>query len=282
MQSAAGDESSTFLIEQLVAARRDHDNGIHDQVLLIEYGVPDGEDATSPDVVARYHPAVGRTIDPAYLVTERRRLGAEGFARAYGAVQIIPAVSGRVFPIEQWTTAELLEDARPTRGACALLYDVAHDRSDAAIAAAWTHTDGRTVVALLEHHPYTGWLEGRMRELRDLLAPRVIGYDQYGPGRDVAGRLERTGMSLQAMDTSNVIEAFESFLSAHEDGTRWHVPATPFEQALTVAGTRPIGDARAWGRRTSSGSIAAIVAATNVAWLWEQAPAPSRPVFRSR
>ena len=252
---------------------------------LIEYGVPDGLDATDPDVAARYHPAVGHTIDPAYLRTERRRLGPEGFARAYGAVQVIPSVSGRVLPLEQWTRGELLADARPPVGQCALLYDVAHDRSDAAIAAAWSHTDGRTVVALLEHHPYTGWIEGRFRELRDQLRPRLCGYDAYGPGRDIAGRLERSGLHLEPLDTSDVIEAYESFLSAHEakpTPTLWHLPATPFEQAIVIAGRRPIGDAFAWGRRTSSGSIAALVAATNVAWLWENAPAPSRPVFRSR
>ena len=255
---------------------------MHDQVALIEYGVPDGLDATSPDVAARYHPAVGHTIAPDYLRTERRRLGPEGFARAYGAHQVIPSVSGRVFPLEQWRAGELLADARPPVGACALLYDVAHDRSDAAIAAAWTHTDGRTVFALLEHHPYVGWVESRFRELRTVLRPRACGYDAYGPGRDIAGRLERSGMHLESMDTSDVIEAYESFLSAHEAGTLWHLPATPFELALTVAGRRPIGDAYAWGRRTSSGSIAALVAATNVAWLWENAPAPARPVFRSR
>lgn len=284
MQSAAGDEASTFLIEQLTAARRDHDNDVTDPtVALIEHGVPDDLDATDPDVAARYHPAVGHTIAPGYLHTERRRLGAAGFARAYGNVQVIPDVVGRVLPNEQWAAGELREhDARPPAGACALLYDVAHDRSDAAICAAWTHTDGRVVVALLEHHPYTGWVAGRLVELRNLLRARVVGYDAYGPGRDIARHVERAGVPLTDMATSDVIAAYESFLTRHQDRTIWHVPATPLDQALLVAGRRPIGDAFAWGRRTSSGSIAPLVAATNVAWLWESAPAPQLPSFRTR
>lgn len=280
MQSAAGDEASSFLIEQLVAARRDLDNDVDGGVVLIEYGVPDGLDATDPDVAARYHPAVGHTIRPEYLHTERRRLGPEGFARAYGAVQVIPEVTGRVLPFEQWHRGEILEDVRPPVGACALVYDVAHDRSDAAIAAAWTHPDGRTVVALLEHHPATGWLEGRFRELRDQLRA-VCGFDAYGPGRDVAGRLERAGVHLEAMTTTDVVEAYEGFLSGHESGTIAHRPAAPLDQSLVIAGRRPIGDAFAWGRRASSGSIAPLVAATNAVWVWEHRPAPGRPTFRS-
>lgn len=282
MQSAAGDEHSTFLIEQLVAARRDFDNDVHDQVLLIEYGVPDGLDATDPDVAARYHPAVGHTIDAKYLRTERRRLGGEGFARAYGAHQVIPDVRGRALPFEQWTAGELRDDVRPPVGACALLYDVAHDRSDAAICAAWTGDDGRVVVALLEHHPYTGWVEDRFVELRALLRPRACGYDTYGPGRDVAQHLTKRGVPLQGLDTNDVIAAYEGFLTHHQDRTLWHVPATPMDAALAVAGRRPIGDAFAWGRRASTGSIAPLVAATNAVWLWENVPAPTLPVFRTR
>jgi phage terminase large subunit-like protein len=280
MQSAAGDEESTFLIEQLVAARRDHDNGVDGGVVLVEYGVPDGLDATDPDIVARYHPAVGHTIAASYLSTERRRLGPDGFARAYGAVQVIPEVSGRVLPFDQWHDGQILEDLRPPVGACALVYDVAHDRSDAAICAAWAH-EGRTVVALLEHHPFVGWVEGRFRELRAALKPAACGFDAYGPGRDIAGRLERSGVHLEAMTTSDVVEAYEGFLSGHESRSIGHLPAAPLDQALVIAGRRPIGDAFAWGRRASSGSIAPLVAATNAAWLWGRRPA-GRPVFRSR
>lgn len=282
LQSAAGDERSAFLIAQLLAARADHDSGRHD-VVLIEAGVPDGLDATDPAVVARYHPAVGHTIDPAHLRVERARLGPDGFARAYGAVQVIPEVTAGVLPLALWQAGLIVDDdVRPPVGACSLTYDVAIDRSDAAVAAAWTHTDGRTVVALLEHHPGVGWVESRVRQLRDQLRPHSVAHDARGPAGDVADRLARSGVTLVPMDTRAVLDAYERFLTAHDLGQLAHLPAPPLDAALLAAGRRPVGDRYLWARRTSSGSIAPLVAVTHAAWAHEHAPSRKVPVFRSR
>lgn len=261
--SAAGDASSTFLIAQLrqfrsSLARMDHGD------VLVEFGVPDDEDATDPDVAARYHPAVGHTIERSYLYAERKRLGPDGFARAYGCRQIMPDLaSGAVIPLDDWNACR--DDAPIPDGARVAGFgvEVAPDRSFGAIVA--VTTSGVLEVIHVEHG--TAWIAPAAVKLgRDWNAPVVI--DDYGPAATVSDRIREEG-DPRLLLTPSTREVGTASARIHDDIVSHelvHRTNPDLDLAVESASTRPLGDgAWTWNRRAGGGPIVPLVAAT-MAW----------------
>ena len=268
--SAAGDHLSGFLIDTLKAARAALAAGDHGPV-LIEFGVPDDEDATDVDTVARYHPAVGITIDRQHLVNERNRMGPEGFARAYGCHQVIPeSTLLSAMDMDAWAACRWHAEIEADDLVGAFAPDITPDRSLSAIVAA---TRGG-VVEVIESRPGVDWVSGRLIELsKRWRAPMVV--DQYAGTATVVDDVQRAGEERRMIvpSVNDVATAAQSFYDAvvrHGVKVR---PHPDLEDAARTATTRRLSDGWTWQRRSEQAPPVAPLMAASLAWWGAQRPA---------
>lgn len=239
----------------------------------------DDQHGPAVDVVLASHP--GRLVKRAAVLEDAHRMSPDQFLRAYGNVWT--EAQDRVIPAHVWDAAAVqAHPAQPLPGSLALAFDVAVDRSDAAVLAAWRDTPGGTMrVEVIDHREGSSWLTGELRRLAERWRPVGIGYDRAGPGVAVADELARGGLTLQPTNGAEYAAACVAFLSAVTDRRLAHPARPSLDDAVGAAATRPLGDGGwAWARRASSSSIAPLVAATLACWTYDHRPAPApRPVI---
>jgi hypothetical protein len=137
-------------------------------------------------------------------------------------------------------------------------FDVAPDRSSAAVAAAALGRDGRVLVTVVDWRPGVGWLAGRVADVP--AAVSVIG-DSLG-GAATGAALATRGVPVELVSASDLSRACSVFVDAVHDGRLVHHGQAPLDDALAGAARRWFGDAWAWSRLRSDVDITPLVAAT--------------------
>jgi hypothetical protein len=258
----AGTDASTY-------ARDYYDRAVAGEpgFAIFDYGCPDDVDPLDRDLWHTWHPGL------AYGLTDYDALdmalgdGTAAFVREYGN-RWTRTAAGRVVAEDDWRSVQHTSDMPP--GPLCLSIDVAFEGDHAAVALAGP---GRhlEIVDVLPVDAATD----RVFELQARYgAP--IAVDRYGPTALVHDDLERAGADLLTLTSYDVAVSAAGFLRgvrAH-DVSIWPHPA--LDDAVAVAGTRPLGDGFKWSRRGSAGSIAPLVAASHALWGVEHRPAPRR------
>jgi hypothetical protein len=267
--STAGTDSSTFL-RGLVDRGRAGDPS----VTYLEYSIPDDVDPLDVDELAGWHPAVGETIDRAFLDVQAGILAdlPGEYARAYG--NRWTATAERVIAPALWARAIAVRPLPP--GPPVFAADVAADRSRTAIIAC---NDG--VLEVVRSDPGVDWAVPAILELRRKHRPAAVVVDRYGPSAALADQLEGAGVDLFPTSAQTYAAACQSFL----DGIGAAPPrityrmAPELDAAVDAAATRPAADgAWVWSRRLATAPICELVAATWAAWAdLHRPPAPVRP-----
>jgi hypothetical protein len=271
--STAGDASSVWWLGSVEAGRRAAGAGRTEGVAYFEWSCPDDLDPTEPVSWPLYHPAYGRTIGAEGMQAALDMLGPDEFARAYGN-RWVSSVA-RVIPLEAWRQAADPDGAPGEGGHLAFGFDVAVDRSDAAIVAAWRDETGVAHLEMADHRDGVGWLAGRVVELVEMWRPVAVAYDAAGPALDVADVATRAGVSLEGLKAREYAAACAGLLEAlcaTPTGVMIR-PHPALDAAAAGAARRALGDAWAWGRRQSGTSISALTAATVALWAYDHAPA---------
>jgi hypothetical protein len=269
--STAGDDASIWWDATVEAGRASVDSGRRDGMAWFEWSCPDDLDPCAPSSWPRFHPAYGRTIDDAAMHAALEMLGPEEFGRAYG--NRATHQSARVIPLSLWLEAARGDQALPPVGDVALGFDVALDRSDAAVVAFHRDEAGQGRLEVAEHALGAGWVVERLGQLRERWQPVAIGYDAAGPALDVADLARRSGLELVGLPAADYAAACSGLLQALLDHTLTYRPHPALDDATAAAGRRTLGDRWAFGRRQSAVSIAALTAATVAMWSYDHAPA---------
>lgn len=270
--STAGDASSVWWLGTVEAGRAAVDAGRTDGIAYFEWSCPDDLDPCDPVSWPLYHPAYGRTIGADNMQAALDLLGPDDFARAYGNRWV--STTARVIPLDAWRCCADPDAPMPERGRCALAFDVAVDRSDAAIVAAWRDDDGTAHVEVADRRDGVGWVVDRLVELCERWRPRAVGYDAAGPALDVADRLARADIALEGLDAAKYVAACAGLLDGitAEPPTVRIRPHGDLDAAAASAARRTLGDRWAWSRRQSGASISTLTAATVAVWAWDHAP----------
>jgi hypothetical protein len=134
--------------------------------------------------------------------------------------------------------------------------------------AAWTDDAGVGRLEVADWREGAGWVADRVAELAAKWRPKKIGWNKAGPARDIGDELGRRNVDLLEVGMGDFAAACAGFLEA--------VIATPpklryrphqsLDDAAAAATSRPIGDAWAWGRRSSVVSLSPLTAATVARW----------------
>lgn len=269
--STRGDDGSVFFDDYI-------DKGIASlatpgtRVCFIDYGIPDDADPEDLDVIAEHHPAYGLTIDRAALEAAREDFGDDvaGWARAYGN----RATRSRIdaFPAGSWERCGTERLDVPDRAG--LAFDVNPAGTRVAVAAAW-RVDGRAPVELVYDAGPTGAAEFIAALARRMRVP--VGYDTVGAATlDLADRLAKErGVHLVGLDTRGIGTACARIDREVRDRTMAHFRQPGLTEAVAVAVRRPLLDGGfAWGRKTSNGNVAPLVASTVALKMFDDLPAP--------
>jgi len=271
--STAGDAASTWWLGTVERGRAAVTSGRTSGIAYFEWSCPDELDPTDAVSWPVYHPAYGRTIGPEAMQAALDELGPDGFARAYGNRWV--STIERIIPVAAWRAAGEDPVELPAPGGLALGFDVAVDRSDAAIVAAWRDGAGVAHLEVVDHRPGTGWLVERLSTVVDRWRPLRTSYDEAGPALDVADAARRAELELEGLKAREYAAACAALLEAFttDPPTVRYRQHPALDAAAANAGRRALGDAWAWGRRQSAGSIAALTAATVALWAYDHAPA---------
>jgi hypothetical protein len=269
--STAGDATSTWWLGTVEAGRAAALEGRTTGICYLEWSCPDVLDPCDPASWSVYHPAFGRTIGPEAMQAALDMLGVDGFTRAYGNRWLSTAL--RVIPLAAWRAARDDDQILPEAGRVALGFDVAVDRSDGAVVAAWRDETGVAHVEVADQRPGVGWLPARLAELVEGWRPVAVVYDAAGPALDVADAAGRAGLELEGLKARDYAAACLGFLEAliADPPVLRYRNHPALDAAANDATRRALGDAWAWGRRQSAGSLAALTAATVAVWGWDHA-----------
>ena len=264
-------------------AKSDHGLAYFEWSLPVESPDPK-RDATPDDVDqamaadrdgwARANPALGIRITADHIELERASLLADPRAFAVERLGVgdwpLLAAGRGVITLEQWSA--LINTTSTLQGPVCFAFDVTPDRSGSAIAAAGLSSaseKGKPAlrhVEVVDHRRGTGWLVARLVELTTRHAYGGIVYDGAGPAASLAPELEQQGLTLTPVSAKEHAQACGLFYDGVKDAQLRHLGQGEMTIAIRGAITRPLGDAWAWSRKSSSTDISPLVACTLANW----------------
>ncbi|WP_144736586.1 terminase [Corynebacterium propinquum] len=259
--STMGTARSTWFHGLVAKAKQPGSN-----IALLEWGIQPGDDPTDLDIIAAAHPAFGSTITMKSLQDAKDQLAPSEFARAYG--NRATGARERLIPLESWESAQTTEPI-PASADVSIAAAIDFDRSETCVAAC-AIVDGIPVIEVIDLRPGTGWAAERVAALveKHSTAPPVV--DNVGPSGtlyDQLCQLDCQPMKFGARDlTRSCADLMDRLTRITEDGIaapdiRFR-PHDGLDLAAEIAEQRHVGDAWAWDRKSSAGSIAALEAAT--------------------
>lgn len=213
------------------------------------------------------NPALDIRISREHVERERLSMDPRTFAVERLGVGDWPATDGSassVIDVKRW---RLLADEGSTfAGDAFFAFDVMPDRSSASIAAAGFRDDGLLHVEVVDRRRGTGWLAARLGELVARHRPAGVWCDGAGPGASLVDAVERAGVVVDVAATPDYVKACGVFYDAVEQGRLRHLGTAELEGAVKGAGSRPLVDAWAWSRKSSTVDISPLVAGTLAVW----------------
>lgn len=223
----------------------------------------DDEVATDPQAWAESNPGFAIRIAGDYIAHEQRSLDPRTFAVERLGVGDWPSTDpeeDQVISGEAWAKCS---DPKSEPGpGLVFAFDVAPDRSSAAIGVASQRPDGKVHAEVIEHGHGTGWVPERLKELEERHRPNALVCDEKSPAASLLARCEELGLKIETVNASEHAQACGRFYDAVEDDALRHLDQAELKAALRGAATRPLSDAWAWSRKNSTVDITPLVACT--------------------
>lgn len=256
------------------------------------------------------NPALGVRISESFVAGERKKMSEYGFARErLGVWPAMPVdADSSVIDFQVWK--DLVDPESDPGTDLAYAFDVTPDRAWAAIGVFGPRLDGLGHVEVVDMRHGTDWLVERLVELKARWNPVAFALDTKGPAGSLLLELDDAGIKLPTKGedgkrtpqrgdlivptTNEVAAACGSLADAITNAKVHHIDQLELNSAVGGVTTRPLGDAYAWGRRTSSVNISPLVAVTLARWAYfarinaitadtpAPATAPSAPAGQDR
>lgn len=210
------------------------------------------------DLLEVANPAFGRRITKERLQDFRDEMPPEEFIREFLGWWDEPGTADAAFGPGRWEACA----GDPPQGVPMGAFGIAAsmDMLKGAITAAAVEGD---VIHLkpLQHGPGTGWIVERAKQIQTQHdVPAVI--DKRGPAAPLIPHLERAGVKLVILDTSEVMDACAGLLDLVREKRVSHARYPELETAVQGAVRRLVGDRWAWGRKLSTSDISTLEAGT--------------------
>ena len=256
--STAGTSASVFLKKWVQAGRAGQPG-----IAYFEYGVPEGQNPLDPDILERYHPAIGYTQTTEGILAAAQSMSLAEFARAFG---------------NQWTAAETLTIRPDVWDKCSkplekpnkpivVSYEVAYGRKAGTILGSWLNDNGQLCQKIIRHESGVEWMLPALQQIRttiDMDGPFVA--DDGGETRQITDALRRAGLDVHLIAGRDHATAFGIWLRKVETADMIHDGSTQFRNAALALVTRHVNDTIVPSRRNSPADISPVIAAITGAW----------------
>jgi predicted Fe-Mo cluster-binding NifX family protein len=161
--------------------------------------------------------------------------------------------------LEAWDAAE--DPSSVLQEPIALAVDVSPERTTS-IAAAGRNQHDKFHVEIQEHKQGTSWVVPRVLRMLERADIESIVIDGVGPAASLILALRDEGVEVLVVSTSEHGHACGRLVDLVEEDELAHLGSLELRDAVRGAKSRPLGDAWAWSRKTSSVDISPLVAAT--------------------
>jgi hypothetical protein len=199
--------------------------------------------------------------------TERGVMSDEMFAQERLSISPDVVPGGGVISAELWASGD--RPQKQLRGPWAFAFDVSPDHTWSSISIA-CDVDGQPHIDCAYHQPGTDWLPQRLAAMVADWKPVAVLGDPHGPAGALFPAIAKAGVEVEPVGSLQYGQAcglmFEHLLA----GTLRHPEDPVLANAAAAAAKAPMGDAWKWSRRTSTGDITPLVAATLALWGWSQ------------
>lgn len=215
--------------------------------------------------IAEANPGLGKRISLEYVHNEFRELPASSL---YATERLgigdypDPENAETVIDLDLWDS--LLDPQSLPADPAMLAFDVSEDRAWASIgAASWR--DGRGHVEVVERRRGTGWVAGRLAEIRSRNRTGEVFYEGAGPASTLVADLVKEGVRATPVSATEHGQACGMFFDGVAGSELRHLGDARLRVALKGATRRTLGDSWAWSRRSSAVDISPLVA-VSLAW----------------
>ncbi|MDQ3730303.1 MAG: terminase [Actinomycetota bacterium] len=235
------------------------------------------EHPEDPELWARANPGLGIRVSSEHIAREQRSMDARTFAVERLGAGDWPAADGlanQVIPGDAWNACADVE-SEPTGSVC-FAFDVTPDRQTASIGVAGRREDDLAHVEVVDSGPGTGWVLDRLAELDQRHSPTVIVCDGASPASALLGEVTSGTVDVESpsghrfevrvVNTREYAQACGIFYDHCEQVALRHLDTSELTTAVRGVTQRPLGDAWAWSRKSSSVNISPLVACTLALW----------------
>jgi hypothetical protein len=222
---------------------------------------------TDPTVWAQANPGLGIRISAEHIANEcAGALAPREFAVERLGIGDWPGVDGpaAVLSLEKWMG---LEDpmSSPVDPVC-FAVDVTPDRGHSAIGIAGLRADGKRHVEIVEHRRGTGWVADRLHRLVQAHKPLAVVLDAAGPAASLLPALADLEIEVTVVNAKEHAQACGMLFDAYDQDMLRHLGTPELTAAVKGGVTRPLGEAWAWSRKSSTVDISPLVAVTLALW----------------
>jgi hypothetical protein len=247
--STAGTMSSTVLNRKVTAGRQAVLRDSGEGVAYFEWSAPEGWDPDDEESWWEFMPALGHTIGPEAIRSEREAMADGEFRRAYGN----RPTGGVDLVIDPDAWMRCNSPGPEPAGKLRFGLDVSEDRSSAAVVSCGENG----VIELVDHRLGTGWCVERCNQLTSD-HDATVAVDYGGPAGVLADSLER----CVRLKSREVVQACGALYDAIIEGCVTFRQDDAFDVAVTGVVKRTVGDNWVWSRRASTTDVTPLMAAT--------------------
>jgi hypothetical protein len=212
---------------------------------------------------ARANPGLGIRISPEHVEHELRSMDERTFAVERLGIGDWPITDKSLLTVIDMDIWDALTDeqSKPL-DPVSFAFDVSPSRKSSAIGVAARRSDGLVHLEVTDHGPGTGWLVGRLAELREKHHPSAIICDGASPAASFVEELKRKGVKVETRTAAEYAAACGTFFDLVEQERIRHLGSPKLRVALRGAQQRPLGESWAWARKKSTVDISPLVAVT--------------------
>jgi hypothetical protein len=263
VSTAGTPEDSPYLWEKVERGRQIAEQAVASGVAYFEWSAEEDAEPSDPATWWSCMPALGITITEDAVAADFASMSLSEFRRAY-LNQWVTALSDPVIPLDAWRA--LADPGSEALDPVAFAFDVTPDRAAASIAVAGRRPDGLSHVEVVESGRGTGWLAARLAGLVESHRPLGVFCDPAGPAGSLLPDVERAGVQVTVLSAQEHARACGMLQDAVSERRVRHLGTSELLAALDGAAKRPLGDAWAWSRKSSSVDISPLVAVTLALW----------------
>jgi hypothetical protein len=237
-------------------------------VAVFDWGAAAHHDPRDPADLLAFHPALGLPPGMGNGTTVEgiiaSKLTEAEYERAYGNRETV--TESHTIPADAWA-ALASEQTPPGDQPLTLTYDIAYDRSSAAIGVTWRDLDGKLQHKLVRWQLGTSWVSDQVAYLAKRWGRRVVAVasDDTGPAREVTDQLRNLAHAPKVvrdpriLTTRELTVAWGELLAGIRDQSFGHCGDGHLADAAAAVVPRAVLDSAAPSRRYSPGDIAPLM-----------------------